>query len=209
MVIHNEKRADGRSKKRPGIEEQTEIITAAAIELFVELGTKNTSIAQICSKSEVSKPTFYRCFKDKDALVTNLYQHSINSHVEKLLESTLNTPISSRKSLEASLDTLFDAIFERASLAQLLFQEYSDPTSPASKIIDDAFNRIAQMLEQSFQKRSINQPSSTFLKAMMSAFQWVAYDAIKAGLTPKKVKEAKYAAHELASAMFIQMANSS
>jgi len=198
---------DGRSKKRPGVEEQKEIINAAAIELFVELGTKSTSIAQICKQANVSKPTFYRCYKDKDELVSNLYQYSINGHVERLLESTVDTSIPGKQNIELALDTLFDAIFEQSNLAQLLFREYSDPMSPASKIIDDAFDRIAKIMEKTFKHYSVKQPSRTYLKAMMSAFQWIVYDTIKDGKSPEKVREAKLAAHELTSALFYQLAN--
>lgn len=196
---------DGRSKKRPGIEEQAEIITAAAIALFIEQGTRNTSITQICTKADVSKPTFYRCFADKEELVARLYQHSINDHVESLLASTFSNARGDKSGMDKALDELLDAIFERAELAQLLFREYSDPGSPAAQIIDDAFDRIARKMEKDFKQFARPQPSRTFLKAMMSAFQWIVHDAIKSGLSNKKVKDAKQAAHELASALLSQI----
>lgn len=201
MAVSKTKKVDGRSKKRPGAEEQAEIIRAAAVALFVEQGTKNTSIAQICARADVSKPTFYRCFADKDVLVASLYEHSVNEHVDALMKATLGEDLQGKR-MDAALDDLFDAIFSRADLAQLLFREYSDPDSPAAVIIDDAFNRIARMLEASFQSRYGKTPSRTFLKAMMSAFQWLAYDAIRKGLKPRHIKDAKLAAHELATALF-------
>lgn len=200
-----EKKQDGRSKKRPGVEEQTEIITAAAIELFIEHGTKTTSIAQICKKADVSKPTFYRCFKDKEELISYLYQHSINNHVGNLLSLATPKSIEGKNDLDTALDTLFDTIFENANSVQLLFREYGDPSSPATQIIDETFENIAKRMEKGLKASENNVPSRTFLKAMMSAFQWIIYDTIKAGLTPKKIKEAKQASHELASALFTQM----
>ena len=134
---------DGRRKKRPGVEEQTEIITQAAIALFVEHGTRSTSIAQICAKADVSKPTFYRCFKDKEALVSRLYDASVNAHVGSLLKATL--PNNQQKdqpidvAIQDALNDLLDAIFQQAPLAQLLIREYGDPHSPAAHIIDSAF----------------------------------------------------------------------
>ena len=201
MAVSKKKKADGRSKKRPGVAEQAEIIRAAAVALFVEQGTKNTSIAQICARADVSKPTFYRCFADKDVLVASLYEHSVNEHVDALMKATLGDDLQG-KQMDTALDDLFDAIFSRADLAQLLFREYSDPDSPAATIIDDAFNRIARILETNFQSRFGSTPSRTFLKAMMSAFQWIAYDAIKKGLKPRHINDAKLAARELAAALF-------
>lgn len=196
---------DGRSKKRPGVEEQAATITSAAIELFIEQGTRNTSIAQICARADVSKPTFYRCFVDKDELVSTLYHFSINEHVESLLATTFDATDGSRKKLYVALDTLMDAIFERAQLAQLLFREYSDPASPASAIIDEAFERIARKMERSFRQRNQRVPSRSFLKAMMSAFQWLVFDTIKGGLTTRRTTQAKQAARELAMAMMSQL----
>lgn len=194
---------DGRSKKRPGIEEQTETIINAAIPLFIERGTQNTSVAQLCTAADVSKPTFYRCFKDKDELVSYLYQQSINDHVETLVANSKNSSNLTKQALNAALDQLLDAIFAKADLAQLLYREHSDPNSPAAQIIDKTFDRLAKQLEKSIRPSAKTPPSRTFLKAMMAAFQWVVYDAIKGGVTPKKVKEAKQAAHELAAAMFL------
>lgn len=196
---------DGRSKKRPGVQEQAATITSAAIELFIEQGTRNTSIAQICARADVSKPTFYRCFTDKEELVTRLYHFSIHEHVESLMATTFDATDGGRKKLDVALDTLMDAIFERAQLAQLLFREYSDPASPAAAIIDETFERIARKMERSFKQQNQRVPSRTFLKAMMSAFQWLVFDAIKGGLTTKAIKQAKHAAHELTGAMLSQM----
>lgn len=200
-----EKKSDGRSKKRPGVEEQTEIITNAAIELFIEHGTKTTSIAQICKKADVSKPTFYRCFKDKEELVSKLYQDSINNHVGGILTFAIPKSISGKHDFDVALDQLFDTIFEHANLVQLLFREYSDPSSPASQIIDDTFENIAISMEKGLLATGKRIPSRIFLKAMMSAFQWIIYDAIKAGLSDDSVKAAKIASHELAAALFTQM----
>lgn len=209
MSTHT-KPQDGRRKRRPGVEEQKSIITDAAIGLFIECGTRSTSIAQICARADVSKPTFYRCFKDKDALVSHLYQHSINTHVEQLLGFTMSTSdvgksVISREHVNGALDDLFDRIFEHAALAQLLMREYSDPQSPASQIIDSTFEHIAKTIEKNLHSRREQRPSRTFLKAMMAAFQWIAYDAIKEGLTAKKKREAKLAARELSHAMMTQM----
>ncbi|MCG8312383.1 MAG: TetR/AcrR family transcriptional regulator [Pseudomonadales bacterium] len=195
------KSVDGRRKKRPGIAEQTAIIIDAAVQLFIEQGAQNSSIAQICAKADVSKPTFYRCFKDKESLISQLYQRAVDRHVVSLLTLPLPQNSDGQIKLDTALDELFDALFKEADLVQLLIREYNDPLSPASEIIDNTFERIAKEMLKSIKKRSANPPSKTFLKAMMAAFQWLAYDAIKSGLAPQQVKKAKKAAHELAAAL--------
>lgn len=198
---------DGRRKKRPGVEEQTEIITQAAIELFVEHGTRSTSIAQICARADVSKPTFYRCFKDKEALVSRLYDSSVNAHVGALLKATFPKDQPIDITIKDALNDLLDAIFKQAQLAQLLIREYGDPHSPAAQIIDSAFERIATVMENTFKSQNMKSPSRTALKAIMSAFQWIVYDAIRAGLSPATIQQAKDASHELAAMLFANIAS--
>lgn len=74
MATAANNQVDGRTKKRPGQEEQAAIITRAAVDLFSKHGTKPVSIAQICTHADVSRPTFYRCFKDKDELIASMLQ---------------------------------------------------------------------------------------------------------------------------------------
>lgn len=183
--------ADGRSKKRPGVEEQSAIIMQAAVSLFAEQGVRASSIAQICARAEVSRPTFYRCFEDKDALVSRLYEDSVNAFVENFLGSAR---LRDREELHQQLDDLLDSIFEHSELAQLVFRESSDPDSPAARIIDEAFEHAADVMN-----RGGGKASRVYLKSVMAAVQWIVQDAISKGLTEANKAESKSAAFTLVS----------
>ena len=193
--------SDGRSKKRPGLEEQTALITQAAVELFIEQGSRSVSIAQICNHAKVSRPTFYRCFKDKEELLYNLYQYSVNDHVERILLKANSSKLKDSHWLHAALDELLEAIFENAQLVKLVFMESNDPLSPASSIVEDAFDHAADVMEKTMNKTmkkgKTDIPSRTVLKALMAAYQWIVHDAIKKGVTDDAKIEAKRAAWEL------------
>lgn len=182
---------DGRSKKRPGIEEQRAIIMQAAVRLFAEQGVRAVSIAQICSRADVSRPTFYRCFNDKDALVSRIYENSVNAFVETFLASAR---LADKDELHHQLDELLDSIFEHHELAQLVFRESSDPDSPAARIIDEAFEHAADVMT-----RGNKNVSRVYLKSVMAAVQWIVQDAISKGLTNANKAEAKSAAFTLVS----------
>lgn len=184
-------KADGRSKRRPGVEEQRDTIMAAAVELFADSGTRPVSIAQICERADVSRPTFYRCYPDKEALVAAIYDNAVNAPVEDML---LQGRLSDTDSLEAGVGRMLDAIFEQAPLARLIFIEASDPTSPAAQIVDRAFERAAMALAGDLEKMGRPVPSRVYLKSIMAAVQWIAFDAIRKGLRARDVKEAKGAA---------------
>lgn len=184
--------SDGRSKRRPGVDEQRNIILQAAVTLFANNGVRSVSIAQICGLADVSRPTFYRCFVDKEALVERLYEDSVNAHVEAFF---VIGRFRSRAQLETSLDALLEAIFAQSELAQLVFIESSDPTSPAARIVDRTFEHAADVMSKSW--RGSEEPSRVYLKSIMAAVQWIVQDAIRAGLTATAREEAKRAAFTL------------
>jgi AcrR family transcriptional regulator len=187
---------DGRGKKRPGVEEQSVIIMKTAVTLFADTGVRAVSIAQICALAQVSRPTFYRCFDDKDALVARIYEDSVNAHVEGFL---ITGHLQDSKKLRARLDELLESIFQHSQLAQLVFIESSDPDSPAARIIDNAFEHAADVMTGNSTRKGHNMPSRVYLKSIMAAVQWIVQDAIRKGLTKTTRAEAKDAAFALVS----------
>ncbi|MEM9257120.1 MAG: TetR/AcrR family transcriptional regulator [Pseudomonadota bacterium] len=185
---------DGRSKKRPGVEEQREIITRSAVELFAGEGAKAVSIGRICDHAGVSRPTFYRCFTDKAALLKHIYEAAVDVHTQPIL---FGTNLSDPKQLRQRIDAMLDAIFERARLAQLVFVESNDPASPAFDIVDQTFEKDARILARDLRKRGAAPVSLVYLKSVMAAVQWIVHDAIRKGLTPTVRREAGEATYEL------------
>ena len=62
---------------QPGKREESKARTRRALletarRLFVEQGTQAVSVSGICKAADISRPTFYRCFPDKAALVEYL-----------------------------------------------------------------------------------------------------------------------------------------
>jgi AcrR family transcriptional regulator len=195
-MVDSAKNIDGRTKKRPGVEEQSAIVTKAAVTLFAENGVRGVSIAQICAQAEVSRPTFYRCFEDKDALVSRIYEESVNVYVENFLASS---HLQDEKQLKTRLDELLESIFQHFELAQLVFLESSDPGSPAARIIDNAFEHAADVMTGSSDRSNRSKHSRIVLKSIMAAVQWIVQDAIRKGSTPAAKKDAKSAAYTLVS----------
>jgi AcrR family transcriptional regulator len=185
---------DGRKKKRPGVEEQRQIILRGAVTLFAQSGVRSVSIAQICAYAQVSRPTFYRCFEDKDALVALIYENAVNEHVEGFL---LTTHPQGANPLKANLNTLLESIFQNSELAQLVFIESSDPQSPAARIIDNAFEHAADVMTGNWSGKSGGKPSRVYLKSVMAAVQWIVQDAIRKDLTEDAKAEANHAAYTL------------
>ncbi len=188
---------DGRRKKRPGLEEQKRGILEAAVFLFRQHGSRAVSISQICQQAGISRPTFYRCFPDKEALVDAIYQEAVNRPVQEFMLRGVSGKALDGEKVHAALDQLFDTIFDNADFAELVFMEANDPASPACAIVDEAFSGFAEVMAEGIRKRRGEENSPVFLKALMAACQWIVHDAIRKGLNESRRNEAKTAAWEL------------
>ncbi|NND67820.1 MAG: TetR/AcrR family transcriptional regulator [Halioglobus sp.] len=185
---------DGRSKRRPGVDQQRETIRRTAVSLFARAGTRSVSIAQICDAAQVSRPTFYRCYTDKNALVEDIYAEAVAT---PSTDFQLRANLHDSAALREQLDALFERIFANADIARVIFVEASDPGSPAAKIIEEGFARSARTLARDLKKAGITPPSTTYLKSVMAAVQWLVHDAINKGLDARSRAEAKQAAFRL------------
>lgn len=192
---------DGRSKPRPGIAEQQQTIINAAVDLFIEYGSRAVSISQICQQAEVSRPTFYRCFPDKEALIAEIYQESVNTPVEIILIQGLSEK-RDKHWMSNALDEMLESIFAKARYAQLVYMESNDPNSPAFAIVNEGYDKAAKVLSAWMKEHGHSTVSTIYLKSLMSAYQWIIYDAIRKGLTPKNKQQAKEAVAQLTQANF-------
>lgn len=193
---------DGRSKKRPGPEKQREVIRAAAVDLFIERGEAAVSIAEICERADVGRQTFYRCFADKEALVTDLYQYAINTHIDRAVARLPAEGSSARWPYEV-VDEVIDAILEEHKLAQLLYVEAANPNSAAFKITDSSLETAALAIQAWFEDNVGERPSKTHVKSVLAATTWLVHDAILAGLTKAAVAEAKRASQKLLEGVYL------
>ena len=192
---------DGRRKPRPGVEAQREAIREAAAELFLEQGSQAVSISQICQRTHISRPTFYRCFEDKDALVNSLYQQSIFSPIQDILLSRLPQQGSDPTWLRETLDATLDAIFDQARFAELVFAESNNPGSPAHRIVNQAFDQTAEIVAMWLQHSGHPVLPKAFLKSVMAACQWLVHNAMRSGLSDASRTEAKEATWLLVSSL--------
>lgn len=199
-MVAKKREEDGRRKKRPGVEVQREHVLAAAVDLFVVHGSGAVSISQICERAGVSRPTFYRCFPNKEALIDSIYESAVQGPVRAVL-AELPGRVVDREWTREVISRVLDAIFARARLAELIYVESRDPASPAAAIVDAAYEEAANVLEAWLLARGAARPSRLVLKALMAASQWIAHDAIRAGLTADARAAAKLATLQLTEVM--------
>lgn len=160
---------DGRSKKRPGVEAQTERILEAALMLFAQKGSARVSIAELCRTAEVSRPTFYRCFEGKDQVLEALYDQAIQTPIRFGIQAL----VEGERDGEAVVGQVIDALFAHRAQVEFLVAEARDPHSSAAALIDAAHQRAALAIQQWQQSQDRRPLSLPVLRSLMVAWQWI------------------------------------
>lgn len=189
------------TKKRPGLEEQRKVILDAAVDLLSTRGGKAVSVSDICKNASVSRDTYYRCFADKDTLISHLYQTSVNDHIEAVLISW-DMDYNDQQWLHKVFDKTIDAILRQHKVAQFLFVESADPNSHAYQVIHKAYDKAARRMQRWCRENNETVPSREFLVALLVATQWLVHNAIIAGMRKQDINKAKAAAEQLFYAAF-------
>lgn len=183
-------RAVGTGKSRPGVEEQRRLIAHAAVTLFGSQSSSVTSVSDICKAAGVSRDTFYRCFADKEALISELYQSSVNEHVLAVLNPALMN-FGDEDWVEKVSEETVDAILAQSAVAQFLYLESADPKSYAHQLVNEAYDNAALRMQQWASQEFDHAPAIEYFKSLLFATQWLVHNAILSGQTEDQVRIAK------------------
>ncbi len=195
-MVKTASKPTGRAKNRPGIEKQREVIVQAAVALFASKGSGGVSVSDICKAAEVSRDTFYRCFSDKDSLISHLYESSVNEHVEAVLKPEVMDYGDEDWVSQVSEQTV-DAILQRSTVAQFLYLESADPQSSAHRLINEAYDITASRMQQWALQQFGHAPPVEYFKSLLFATQWLVHNCIRSGMSEKQVKIAKQSVKQL------------
>ncbi len=190
--------ADGRSNQRPGVDVQRRRILDAAVERFARKGSAAVSIAELCRAAEVSRPTFYRCFADKEAVLAALYEEAVQAPMRLgLAELT-----AAKRGGRAVFDEVLDALFARPVHLEFLFAESRDRSSAAHRIVQQAHDDAVDAIRAWQKSQGAPVLSRTALRALMVAWQWMAAEHAHRG--DEAIDEVRDAAWELARLTFLR-----
>ena len=194
-------RTRGNTRKRPGIARQREVIAQAAVTVIGSKGSSATSVSDICKAAAVSRDTYYRCFNDKDALISYLYETAVNEHVLAVLNPELMHYEDEDWVSQVSEQTV-DAILERSQVAQFLYLESADPNSAAYRVMNEAYDKAALRMRQWAEEHFGHAPPLEYFKSLLFAAQWLVHDTIRSGMTEAQVRIAKQSIKQLFYAAF-------
>ncbi len=197
----NTNRDTRKKANRLGVEEQRKVLLEAAVDLFSSEGSNAVSVSKICTKAGVSRDTYYRCFADKEDLVSFLYQTSVNEHMLAAL-STADVDFCDKQWLHTAVNTTVDTILDDYKYAQFLYVESAVPNSHAYKVVNLAYDRVAGKMQRWSKKRFGRTLPKELFKSTLIATQWSVHNAIIKGMSEKEIRIAKQTVEQLLYGVF-------
>lgn len=129
-----------------------EAIIAAAGEVYAQHGYHNFSVALLLEAAGVSRPTFYRHFKDKTEVIDIVVAQANAQLLEQVRKR-----IGSGNSLEDIVDRGIDAYFawgrSIGKLAGAIYREIHDEQSPASYHRERSLEDLGGLMQNVFKAR--------------------------------------------------------
>jgi len=100
------------------IDKRNRILTAAA-QVFAKKGFHNSRISEIAKKADVAEGTIYLYFKNKDELLTTLFEHEMAAVIAEMKEE-LNKIDDPREKIKKFIDRHLALIDEKRELAEVI-----------------------------------------------------------------------------------------
>jgi len=154
-------------------DELREHVIAAASVIYGEHGYRGTTIAKIAGAAGISRPLFYRLFKDRWDVLDIIIERAN----EELLSATLvalsnTTDLFSM--LNAGIDAYFDWCRNYGPVVGPLYQEIHDPESPASKHHKITITRMRNLIIETTQLRNLPNYSPLVFETLQHTIEHVA-----------------------------------
>ncbi len=121
-----------RFRRRVGVEGQRELLRSAAVHAFAELGADRCTVEQVLMRADVSRQTFYRCYRNKSELLSDVHAMMTRGIVEKMGDVDLKG-LEARAALHKLIATLFEYAAELGPIVNELAREEARPGSPFRK----------------------------------------------------------------------------
>lgn len=119
-----------RGRPVPGaLPDVREALLAAAASVYARHGYHGTTVEMILQEAGVSRPTFYRSFRDKQDILTAVVAHA-NQSLRERIQAMLRTDAEPAAKMTAAIDAYLAWGREQGALVGPLYGEISDPQSP-------------------------------------------------------------------------------
>jgi len=179
--------AGGAARRRLGVDGQAELLRDAALSVFAELGIEATSVEHVLERAQVSRQTFYRCYRNKAQLLDAVHRLV----TDRLLAVTMlmrDEELSGDEALHKHLTLLFDHAASSGPIVCELEREAMRPESPfrahreRRQLIAQQF--VTQWVEHRFKRR----PSPALVRAVLMSLEQLWLEVAQSSGAPRRMR---------------------
>lgn len=116
----------------------------AAAAVYARHGYHGTTVEMILQQAGISRPTFYRCFSDKHAIISAVVTRA-NDALRERIRQVVDQGQDSVTKVESAVDAYLAWGQEQGALAGPLYGEHGDPQSPAGGERQKVLIELAQL----------------------------------------------------------------
>jgi AcrR family transcriptional regulator len=139
--------------------ERKKQILDAALEAFAEHGYERTSIAIICEKAGIARPTLYQYFKDKRSVFRELLEGYLTEIHEKLHRRQQakdgEKRLSSKEIMQSFHIELLEEFVNNRHLYTILFKEAKARNAETEDIVKGIFQGLMSEFVQEFRENPV------------------------------------------------------
>ncbi|MBF7729270.1 TetR/AcrR family transcriptional regulator [Pseudomonas sp. N040] len=172
--------ATARARRRPGRpradepqgEGLREVVIAAAARVYASHGYRGGSVDLIAREAGISRPLFYRLFKDRHEVIEVVVQRANDDLRVAVLQAIL-PQARLLPMLSAAIDAYFDWCRSHAPIVGSIYREVHDPESPASFHQKKIIEEMAQLVRVKAEERGSQPLHPLMLETLIGAIEHV------------------------------------
>lgn len=146
-------------------------IIDAAEEVFADNGLHAASMTDIAARAGVAVGTLYNHFKDKDTLITDLFQERQQGMLDVIDEQIKAPAADFRGHLTNVLGAIFDRFVQHRRFYSILFERHDESHvyAAASKkpMLPALFERFEKVIKRGLKERAVDPALVDFYPAML------------------------------------------
>ncbi|RJQ80002.1 TetR/AcrR family transcriptional regulator [Pseudonocardiaceae bacterium YIM PH 21723] len=147
----------------------------AAAAVYAEQGFRGTTVARIAAAAGVSKPTFYTCFANVEAVMGAIAEDARGRLMNHLLP-TFSAENGLLEQIDASIAAYLDWADEIGQGLRVFHLEQHDPGSPAGRLRVESTARVSGLLLQLITTSGRPAPSPEALALLLAGLQSACYE---------------------------------
>lgn len=153
-------------------------IFLGAAKAFADLGYEATRVEDILAASRVSRRTFYKLFRSKEAVFEALFAYGGAAVDSAMVMATAQAGSERSRRIEAAVAALFESLDDFGPVCAAMLIEARKPESHFAPLRERVFRRFEQLLQAELQAAAI-ETDLLLVRALIAAVEDIAINLLR------------------------------